>query len=104
QPAVATPRRAAAGLLSDAGARRRCKPSDVGVNHHGNQPLEGYRRRPSEHPPPLGRISDQVVHYRWTREGGIDPHVALPVEPRMAERGLDELLDRVADARCDDVV
>src|SRR5436190_13162686 len=86
------------------GDRSAREPLDVGVYHHLDERLEVDGRRPSELRARLRRIAEQMIHFGRTQERRVDPNVFLPVEACMAERDLDELAHRVADAGGDDVI
>src|SRR5262245_34051044 len=72
-------------------ARRRREALEVGVDHHLDEAGEIHRRGPPEHVARLRAVANQMLDFRRTYQVRIEPHVLLPVEPRVAKRDLDQI-------------
>src|SRR5262245_35925306 len=80
------------------------QPGDVGIPHHRHQLLEFDRRFPAKLRTRLAGVANQVIDFGGTDERRVGADMALPVQPGVTERRLDEFLDRMAYAGGDYVV
>src|SRR5262249_39435193 len=76
-------------------SRRRGPTSSIGVDHHPDELAEANARLPAELLLRLRVVALEDVHLRGAEEAGVGLHVLAPVEFRVAERLVEELLDRV---------
>src|SRR5712691_2596285 len=79
-------------------------PRQVGVDHQADQLGESELGRPSQFLSRLRGVTLEEVDLRRTPKARVDDDVPLPVEARVPERQLDELLHRVGLARGDHVI
>src|SRR5262245_21052029 len=79
-------------------------PGQIGVDHQSDELGEPHLERPAELLPGLGRVAEEEVDLRRTVQGRIGGDVLAPVEARVGERELHQLLDRVGLSRGHHVV
>src|SRR5437870_12258786 len=74
-------------------------PREIGVDHEPDEVDEPDLRHPAQLVPGLGGVAQQEVDFRGTPERGVDHDVLAPVEPRVREGQLHQLLHGVRLAR-----
>src|SRR5215211_2334418 len=96
--------RLAHALVAEAGDLARklvLQCGHVRVDHDAHELLEGHSRLPAQSVASLARVAHQRIHLGGSEVAGIDLHVRLPVESRVAEGVLQEVAYAVALARGD---
>src|SRR5712691_2312720 len=76
----------------------------IRVHHHLDEAGEVHDGLPSKLTARFRAVADEMLHFGWSDELGIEPDVLEPVEAGVTESDLHEVADRMADAGRDHVV
>src|SRR5512141_1966647 len=90
--------------LAALAGRREARVLQVGIDHDPHELPERHLRLPAERPLRLRGVGAQVLDLGGPEIFRVDLHVLLPVEARVGERLLEELLHRVRLAGADDEI
>src|SRR3954470_9412605 len=69
---------------------------EIGIDHHLDEAGEVDRGLPAQLLARLAVVADEMLHFGWTDELGIQLDVLVPIQPDVRERRFDQLADGVA--------